>query len=150
MNGTLSGCCLNTTADLQASYCTVFLSLSLHITSVHSSQQHTLFFFPFTPPSLLYSFQLRALFFFSRNLGVCTQFLLCKSFSWMDERPQPIHHRPYPPPSPLFLYHLAVNLTSDVQVSCVSYPLSLSLSFTVSTSLSPFSSPILRPHRYDG
>lgn len=72
----------------------------------------------FSPtPSLLHSCQCHALFSPFRDLGVCTQFLLCKSFSWMDECPRPIHHRAYPLPSPLFLYHLAVNLTSDVPVS---------------------------------
>lgn len=116
MNDTLSGCCPNTTADLQASYCTVSPSLSLHIIAVHSLQTaHMIFslYSPFSPPFS----PAPCSFFSSRDLGVCTQFLLCKSFSWMDERPQPIHHRAYPPPSPLFLYHLAVNLTSDVPVS---------------------------------
>lgn len=136
MNGTLSGCCPSTGADLQASYCTVSLFLSLHITSVNFSQQHT---FLSLLPSLFYSLQLQASFFSSRDLGVCTQFLLCKSFSWMDEQPWPIHQHAYPPPSPLFLYHLAVNLTSDVPVSRFFYPSSLSLFFAVSTSLSSFS-----------
>lgn len=44
---------------------------------------------------------------------VCTRLLGHKSFSGMDECLQPIHHPPYPPPSPLFLYQPAVTLTTD-------------------------------------
>lgn len=44
---------------------------------------------------------------------VCTRLPGRKSFSGMDECLQPIHHPPYPPPSPLFLYQPAVTLTTD-------------------------------------
>lgn len=125
----------------------IVLRLSFHITSIHSFQQHSLLYSSFSP--LFCPVPCSFFFFPFKNLGVCTQFLLCESFSWMDERPQPIHHRAYPPPSSLFLYHLAVNLTSDVPVLSLSYPFSLSFSYAVSTSLSP-SSPILRPHCHDG
>lgn len=97
-------------------YC-VSLPITPHHICSFFSTAHIIFFL-YSPVSPLFSpaFSLHA-FFSSRNLGVCTQFLLCKSFSWMDERPWPIHQCAYPPPSPLFLYHLAVNLTSDVPVS---------------------------------
>lgn len=53
---------------------------------------------------------------------VCTRLPGHKSFSGMDECLQPIHHPPYPPPLPLFLYQPAVTLTTDG-------PLSLSFLF---------------------
>lgn len=48
---------------------------------------------------------------------VCTRLPGCKSFSGMDECLQPIHHPPYPPPSPLFLYQSVVTLSTDAPLS---------------------------------
>ncbi len=48
---------------------------------------------------------------------VCTRLPGRKSFSGMDECLQLIHHPPYPPPSPLFLYQPAVTLTTDGPLS---------------------------------
>lgn len=48
---------------------------------------------------------------------VCTRLPGRKSFSGMDECLQPIHHPPYPPPSPLFLYQPAVTLTTGGPLS---------------------------------
>lgn len=124
---------IRSTLDLQASYCTVsFFPITLHQQcSVLLPDSIPFFFFPPLPPS---------------DVSICTQFLRCKSFNWMDERPQPIHHRSYPLPSPLFLHHPVVNLTSDVPVSLSLFFLSLPsphpLSISLSVSLSvPFPSP---------
>lgn len=57
---------------------------------------------------------------------VCTRLLGHKSFSGMDECLQTIHHPPYPPPSPLFLYQPAVTLTTDGPSLSLSTPLFLS------------------------
>lgn len=124
------------TLDLQASYCTVsFFPITLHqLCSVLLPDSIPFFFFfPPLPPS---------------DVSICTQFLRCKSFNWMDERPQPIHHRSYPLPSLLFLHHPVVNLTSDVPVS-----LSLFFSFFAfsppSVHISVHSFPFSSLHHWD-
>lgn len=118
------------TLDLQASYCTVsFFPITLHHQcSVLLPDSIPFFFLSASPPP--------------SDVSICTQFLRCKSFNWMDERPQPIHHRSYPLPSPLFLHHPVVNLTSDVPVSFLSFFPSLPSPHPLSISLSvPFPSP---------
>lgn len=72
---------------------------------------------------------------------VCTRLPGRKSFSGMDECLQPIHHPPYPPPSPLFLYQPAVTLTTGgpLSPSPPSALLSLFPPTSLSCAISPFS-----------
>lgn len=79
--------------------CPIFLS-PVHHTFLENTQQHLTH--TYSP-------------FFLRC--VCTRLPGRKSFSGMDECLQPIHHPPYPPPSPLFLYQPAVTLTTDGPLS---------------------------------
>lgn len=125
-----------------------FASILLYCLPPYHSTPHpfillnsTHYFLLYSPFSRPFSSAPCSFFLSSRDLGVCTQFLLCKSFSRMDECPRPIHHHAYPPPSPLFLYHLAVDLTSDVPVSCFLVPslfLSPSLFLHLCLLLHPF------------
>lgn len=62
-----------------------------------------------------------------------------KSFSWMDECLQPIHHIPYP--APLFLYQAAVKLTADGPHSPLLHSLLFALHPSVFFLISFFSFP---------
>lgn len=133
LSDTCFDCCVHTTNFRSASIVLYCVLLPHHSTSAVlclTPRQHSFFsFFPPLPPS---------------DVSICTQFLRCKSFNWMDERPQPIHHRSYPLPSPLFLHHPVVNLTSDVPVSFSLFFPSLRLLPTLCPYLCPFFS-LLHP-----
>lgn len=90
---------------------TLFLPCPIFLSPVHhTSLKHTQH-----PPSHTYTHTHTYSPFFLRC--VCTQLPGRKSFSGIDECLQPIHHPPYPPPSPLFLYQPAVTLTTDGPLS---------------------------------